>query len=172
MSRLSDITNLAIATLLGYRTISKAGLAIGTTTSGINTTGTLSFLNNGVLLTKAALTSQSIVPTVGLNYTAPAGTTFYVSLGLDALGNVGVVQGSYAGQMLSQNPALGVGISQVGASFVGDGSMPDVPAGFTIFGIVKIVNATNPFILGTTLLGAAGVTATYFDVAVLPAGKL
>jgi len=31
----------------------------------------------------------------------------------------------------------------------------------TIFGVLSIANTTNPFIPGTTLLGAAGVTATY-----------
>ena len=37
------------------------------------------------------------------------------------------------------------------------------PAGTVIVGIVDITNTTNPFIPGTTLLGAAGVTAAYHD---------
>lgn len=177
--RLSDVTNQAIQGLIGFRSVAKAALAIGTVTSGINT-GAMTYVNNGVFLTKGALTSQSIVPTTGLSYNLPAGInpatglnyTMYVTLGLDGLGNVVVLQGTYAGQVFSTNPSVGVGVSQAGTSYVGDGSIPDVPAGVTPFGVVKIVNATNPFILGTTLLGAAGVTALFFDVAVLPIGKL
>lgn len=37
------------------------------------------------------------------------------------------------------------------------------PTGIAIVGILSISNVTNPFIPGTTLLGAAGVTATYVD---------
>jgi len=33
--------------------------------------------------------------------------------------------------------------------------------GKTVVGVCEVVNATNPFIPGTTLLGAAGVTTTY-----------
>jgi hypothetical protein len=37
------------------------------------------------------------------------------------------------------------------------------PAGTVIVGILSIANTTNPFIPGTTLLSAAGVTDTYVD---------
>ena len=37
------------------------------------------------------------------------------------------------------------------------------PNGTVIVGILNIANTTNPFIPATTLLGAAGVTATYVD---------
>lgn len=37
------------------------------------------------------------------------------------------------------------------------------PDGTVICGVLSIVNATNPFIPGTTLLNAAGVTDTYID---------
>lgn len=40
--------------------------------------------------------------------------------------------------------------------------------GLSEIGIIKIVNATNPFIPGTTPLNAVGVTATYFDCAMTP----
>lgn len=41
---------------------------------------------------------------------------------------------------------------------------PSSPAiGTVIVGVLSIVNATNVFTPGTTLLGAAGVTATYID---------
>ena len=39
--------------------------------------------------------------------------------------------------------------------------LPAIPASKAVFGVLNVVNATNPFIPGTTLLGAAGVTATY-----------
>ena len=37
------------------------------------------------------------------------------------------------------------------------------PTGTAIVGILSVANTTNPFVPGTTLLGAAGVTATYVD---------
>ncbi len=52
---------------------------------------------------------------------------------------------------------------------VGDGDIPDEPAGYTAIGAIKVVTAAETtFTPGTTLLDAAGITATYFDVAVLP----
>lgn len=173
MNRLSDVTNQAIQNLLGYRNVTKGTLAINVGGAAtIKNTGAINYVNNGVLLQKAALAAQSIVPTVGLSYSLPAGKTCYFSIGYDGSGNVSVTQGSYAGQTLNGNPAVGIGISQLGATWVGDGTIPDLPAGVTPIGVIKIVNVTNPFIAGTTALDAAGVTATYFDVATLPVGVL
>ena len=178
MSRLSDVTNAAIVNLLGFRneTVRAAAvnLAINAATAAtVKTNGALSYTNNGVSLYKAALAAQSIVPTAGLVYVQPVNTTVYYSIGLDAAGVVSVTQGSYVGQMLSQDPTKGVGISQGGTSYVGDGAIPDVPAGVTPIGIIKVVtNGATTFTAGTTALDAAGLTVTYYDVQVMPSGKL
>lgn len=176
--RLSDITNLAIQALLGYRNetqrVAAVNLAInGAGATTVKTNGALSYSNNGTLLYKAALAAQSIAPTTGLSYQQPVNTTVYYTLGLDALGNVTVVQGSYAGQLLSLDPTKGVGVAQAGSNWVGDGSVPDVPAGITPFGVIKVVtNGATTFTPATTALDTAGLTVTYFDIAVMPAGKL
>lgn len=178
MSRLSDVTNAAIRALHGFFNatqktgannlqINAAGAATVKTATAIN------FINNGVALYKAALAAQSIAPNVGNAYVQPASTTVYYTLGLDASGNVIVVQGNYAGQMLNQDPTKGLGQTQMGTSWVGTGDIPDVPDGVTAIGVIKVVtNGATTFTPGTTALDAAGLTVTFFDVANLPSGKL
>lgn len=174
MARLSDITNAAIKKLLGYRNLDLATLAMNAAGAAtVKTTGALNYLVNGVLKTKAALAAQSIAITHGLSYIQPAETTVFYTLGLNAAGTVCVVQGSYAGQKLSTDPTKGVGVSQMGATWVGDGSIPDVPEGYTAIAVLKVTTAAaTTFTAGTTLLDAAGVTVGYHEVAVLPDGTL
>jgi hypothetical protein len=174
MSKLSDLTNKSISDLLGNMTLNKAVLAINAASAAtVKTTSAITFTNNGVLLTKAALAAQSVVATHFMNgkmaVTAsqiqPISSTAYYTLGLDGSGNVCVSQGSVVGQNLSQ--------FQMGVSAVGDGLVPDVPTGFTPFGVIKVVtNGATTFQIGTTALDAAGCTFTFFDVAVMPAGLL
>jgi len=192
MSRLSDVTNAAIQKLIGYATLVKGVLAANAAT--FNTTAIMTFKNNGVLLTKAAITGGSLALDARsfLNYVQPTlavaypdtgsgnllngkvmtGVTVYYTLGLDAAGAIVVIQGSYAGQKLSSDPTKGIGSSQAGAAWVGDGSIPDVPDGVTPFGVFKVVTTTGTFTPGTTSLAAAGVAATAFDISVLPVGLL
>lgn len=174
MSKLSDLTNQVIRDALGNMCYSKITLAINAASAAtVANTGAIIFSNNGVMLTKAALSAQSIVATHFLNgkmaVTAsqiqPVSSTVYYVLGLDGSGTVCVSQGTYAGQNLSQ--------MQMGAHAIGDGSVPDVPAGYTPIGVIKVVtNGSTTFTAGTTALDADGVTATYFDLALMPAGVL
>lgn len=178
MSRLSDVTNIAILNMLGYSNETARGAAVNLAINAagaatIKSNAAFSYVNNGVKCYKAALAAQSIAPSFGLSYIQPINTTVYYTIGLDALGAVCVVQGSYNGQILSLDPTKGVGISQAGANYVGDGSIPDVPAGYTAIGVIKVVtNGAATFNPSVTLLDAAGLTVTYFDVTVLPSGKL
>lgn len=186
MSKLSDLTGQALRDLIGNMAYSKGGLAIGTAPAGINTTAAISYSVNGVLpAAKAAMTSQSITVTHtddgrmvggGITQQAPAvavpfPVTVYYTLGLNAAGAVSVSQGTYAGQLLP--------IGQNGTSYAGDGSVPNAPAGYVPFGVVKVTSIAGAagvlgtaFIPGTTALNAAGITATFFDIAVMPAGLL
>lgn len=178
MSKLSDLTVAALIALIGYANITPAAAAVNLAINAagaatVKTNSALQYLNNGVIKYKAALAAQSIAPTAGQAYVQPVSTTVYYTLGLDAAGAVVVVQGSYDGQKLSLDPSKGLGNSQAGSSWEGDGSIPDVPAGVTPFGVIKVVtNGVATFTPGTTALDAAGVTASYFDVAVLPNGTL
>lgn len=178
MSRVSDLTNAAVAALIAFCNVTPAAAAVNlainaASAATLKTNAALQYVNNGVIKYKAALAAQSIVPTVGLAYVQPINTTAYFTLGLTAAGAVVVVQGSYAGQTLNLDPSKGLGNAQAGTSWTGDGSIPDLPAGVTPIGVLKIVtNGVATFTPGTTALDAAGVTASYFDVAVLPAGLL
>lgn len=169
MSKLSDLSNAAHRALLGNFAVSKAALAVNA--AGFNTTGTLSYVSNGVFKTLAAQTgaSMAVSSASALNYVQPAATTVYYVVCGDAAGAIKVIQGSYAGQKLSMDPTAGVGVSQMGASWVGDGSIPDVPADLTPFGVFKVVTAGSAFTPGTTSM--AGI-ATAFDVCRLPSGNL
>jgi len=180
MSKLSAVTNDAIRNLLGNRVLNRAVLAMDDTAKQhVKTTNAIEFTVNGVIYNKAALNDQSIAVTHGWNgsastgYVQPAGKTVFYVLSLDSGGNVKVTQGNYAGQTLSSNPAVGIGQTVAGATWVGDGSIPDAPAGTTPFGIVKIATAgVATFTAGTTLLDAADVTATVYDITALPNGTL
>lgn len=184
MPRLSDITNNAIKTLLGYKNNTRAVLAINAGSAAtVKTTSAYEYLNNGVLKTKTALSAQSLVPAgymfnwqgnaVSAFYVQPVLTTVYYTLSLNSSGTLCVSQGNYTGQMLTNDPTLGLGNSVAGATWRGDGSMPDVPAGNTAVGIIKVVLANAAtFTPGTTALDATDVTATYTDISVMPDGKL
>ena len=170
MSKISDVTNQALRDLIGNMCLTKITLAAtGGATATLASTGTFTFTNGGLILTHAALAAQSIVPTHSLNgklaVTAarplPTGKTAYFVLGVNAAG-ICVVQGDYAGENLSQY--------NMGTSSMGDGSVPDVPVGYTPIGAMKMVNTSvGDFIAGVTLLNVANLTATYTDLALMPA---
>jgi hypothetical protein len=174
MSALKDISNGIIRTAIGNSTLSKAILAINAGGAAtVKTTTAILYGVDGILYSKAILAAQSIVPTHdaygnpigGANmaaYVQPAGTTAYLLLCLDKLGNVAVVQGSY----LNQSQAFPGDLSKVQ---VGTGQIPFEPAGFTAFGLVKVVTSgAATFTPGTTLLDAANVAATYYDLEYVP----
>lgn len=170
MSRLQDLNQAADRDLLGNMCLSKAGLAIGTVKSGINTANAITYSVGGVIpAAKAAMTSQALTNAysrggkqLGNTYVQPANTTVFYTLSLKADGTVAVTQGTYAGQIL-------VDPTQNGVSTGGDGLVPNAPAGHTPFGVIKVATGATTFTLGTTLLDAANVTATFYDVSVLPA---
>jgi hypothetical protein len=186
MSRLSDVVNAAVKNLLGTYNNTKAVLAInlgGAAT--VKTTSALSVVINGVFAAASALAAQSIAiaagngPGGGGGYVQPFGTTVYYTMGINAAGTFAVKQGTYAGQgaatvmIAAATPIIQSIPGQMGATYVGDGSIPALAAGYCPIGVMKVVtNASTAFTPGTTALDAAGVTATYFDVAMLPDGAL
>jgi len=165
MSRLSDITNAAIKNLLSYvnRTPAPSSATNFLATAGAAATfvnAAVDYICDGIACYKAAVTVNAFTVTEGLAYPLPTGKTCYYTIGLNAAGTYCVMQGSYSGQALT---------GQMGATAVGDGSIPGVPAGYTPVGVLKVVNTSvGDFIIGTTLLNVAGITQTYKDIAVLP----
>lgn len=181
MAKLSDLTNSALVSLLSNFNLVKGVLAInigGAAT--VKSTNAYTYAVNGVQYTKAALAAQAITAThdafgnVAAGYVQPAGVTAYLTLALNAAGTVAVVQGTYAGQKAGSDPAVGVGPAyNQGTSFIGSGAVPDLPAGYAAIGVMKVVTTgAATFTPGTTVLDAANVAVTYFDVSLLPAGLL
>lgn len=173
MSRLSDIQAAAVRKVLGNRCHTKATLAINAGSAAtVKTTGATIFSIDGVLYTKAALSAQSIAVTHRFDgspvsvadpaYVQPAGVTAFYVVALNAAGTVAVVQGSYAGQVIRDGNDLALVLT-------GTGDIPQEPAGYTAIGVIKVATAgAATFTPGTTALDATNVTATYFDVSVLP----
>jgi hypothetical protein len=180
--RLSDVSSAAVRALLGNASLVRGILAINAGGAAtVKTTAALSYTIDGILYAKAALAAQAITVTHGVaaggdpivnagGYVQPINTTVYYTLALNAAGTVAVVQGAYDGQIPTLDPTKGIGsLAAVGTSAVGNGNVPNAPDGYTAIGIIKVVtNGATTFTPGTTLLDAAGLAITYFDVCLLP----
>jgi hypothetical protein len=134
--------------------LSAAGVATATVTSQVKTVNALTYLINGAYKSKAATD----------NFWTLAGTTVVVGgfqkylLLIDAAGAASIQEG-----LQSTVSAASVGWTNVSNVSAWAPLMSILNAGKAIVGVLTIANVTNPFIPGTTLLGAAGVTATYID---------
>lgn len=172
MSTLNESGHAGNRRLIGNQCLSKITLAINAGSAAtIKNTGAIVYAIGGVLYTKTALSAQSFAVTHGpfgaavaagpAAYVQPANTTVFYVVSLDASGNVAVSQGSYLGQTIT----FANDLSKV---WTGNGAIPVEPDNFTAIGVVKIVTGATTFTPGTTALDAANVTATYYDVMVLP----
>lgn len=180
--RLSDVSSAVVRALLGYANLGKSILAINAAGAAtVKTTNALSYTADGLLYSKAALAAQSIAVTHGVaaggdaianvgGYVQPVNTTVYYVLAVNAAGTLAVVQGAYDGQIPTLDPTKGIGsLAAVGTSASGNGNVPNPPDGYTAFGLIKVVtNGATTFTAGTTLLDAAGIAVTFFDVCLLP----
>jgi hypothetical protein len=130
------LNRIVAATLATLPAVARATVA-----SQVKITNATVFMNNGVARAQGA--TDNFWTLTGANLAA--GFFRRYLLLIDAAG-VASVQASTdaATQALCQFTALPA-------------------AGLTIAGILTIQNVTNPFIPGTTLLSAAGVTDTYMD---------
>jgi hypothetical protein len=157
--KLRDAKNADLAALLGYRCMAAGGLRMQGGVSGplYQTQNTITYTADGVIKTKAAAASQNLATNkYGANDATnlPAGKTGYWVIALDAAGNIKNFQS---------------------VRVLPDGSVqhtekiPDVAAGYTPVGVIKVVNASaGNFVPGTTNFDAAGITTTFYDVAMLP----
>lgn len=132
----------------GFMSLTAAGLAEGTNANTFKTVNTLSYLNNGVFKSKAATDNLAF------------------SSGHTALGN-------------SQACLFGVWINAAGNVTTSQGPIdaagepcpvPSAPANnVTLVGLIKVsTSASATFTPNTTDLGAAGVTDSFIDCAVMP----
>ncbi len=134
--------------------------ATATTTSKVKTTNTTQMFINGVVL---SLTGTDNLWTLTGGNLAAGFVRRYLLLwdGTSATTVVTV-----------QQCTADVAIGSSSATALAACRFLEPPAAVGIVGILSIVNTTNPFVPGTTLLGATGVTATYVDgadLSVMPA---
>lgn len=180
MSRLSDAHHEAVRELSGFMCFSAGVLALGGAgLATAKTTATIVYSSNGFLKSKAAVAAIPLAPTHNVfgaangAYPVPELKTCYIVLALDAAGAVKVIQGSYDGHKIVQDPAKGMGAAaNMGTTFGGRSRVPDVPDGLTAFGLIKVTTGAGvTFTPGVTALDAAGLTVVYSDVSVLPVGQ-
>ena len=168
--------NIAVG---GNISLTAAGTALSTNTLGVKTVNTLTYLNDGMFKSKAGTDNLTLTaaPASFLTYqtplqygNVPVGYTVFVLCMFDLSGNFV----SYMGiPRLTADITNNLGAAQMPfpQQLYGANVNP-MNSGYTPFALVKIVNATNVFIPGTTALNATGVTATFQDIAALPASPL
>ena len=144
MASLKNAFSVAVRELCGFVCLTACTLAINAASAAtFKTTGTTTYTNDGKFKTKAALSAQAFAPVSGTHAGLAIGQTGYYVVALDGSGTV--------------------------KTFEGVGYLPDVDAGYTAIGIIKVVAVSAAFVPGTTALDNAGLTVTYTDVMVLPA---
>lgn len=161
MSKLNHLGSRA-ARMFGNVCLSRPVLAIGTSKAAVNTTAAAVFAIDGIIRNKAAMTSEVLVSGGAPFKVQPVNTTVYYVLALNAAGTVHCFQGTYAGEEI---------LSPTGMSLRGDGSVPDIPDGYAPFGMIKVVTGSAAFTPATTLLDAANITFTFYDLMCLPASN-
>lgn len=173
MSNLSDVHATAVRNVAGSQCNSKITLAINAASAAtVKSTGATVYSIGGVYYTVAAMAAQAITITHRSNgaavttsdpaYVQPAETTVIYVLAYNSSGTLAVVQGSYAGQVITFADDKSLRLT-------GTGGVPTLPAGYVPVGAIKVVTAAaTTFTPATTALDAAGVTATYYDLKLLP----
>jgi hypothetical protein len=161
MATLRDSGQETARELHGYRNMTAAVLAINAASAAtFKTTNAYVYLSDGLFKAKTALAAQAF--TAGHAVQA-IGQTMYYAVGLDSAGAVTTYQGAPA-SAAAISAALANGQSATSVP----GSVPDVPNGITAVGLIKVVTTSAAFTPGTTALDAAGITVTFYDIALLP----
>ena len=136
----------------GFQSLTAAGLAEGTNANTYKTAATLAYTINGVFKSKGATDNIAMTATAG---TVPPSSAALYAVWIDTNGNFSNTRGP-----------------------VVDAADPcPVPVqtalNVALVGLIKVVtNASTTFTPGTTDLGNAGVTDTYFDCSVMPGAAL
>lgn len=131
----------------------KAGLTIGTTNTTYRIVNTTPYAIDGKLYSKSAQDNIAFSAASGSLANLSAGQACALAVLLDSAGNAKVAQGP---------------IVEAGAAC----PVPGAPAGYAIIGAIKIVANSAAFTFGSTALNAAGISASYFDLASHPGSAL
>lgn len=155
--------------------LASGALAAGTTAGTIKTTVAVPYALDGRFYSKA------ITDNIAISY---AGPTVYQA----AAGGVQSVNGGFSGGVNGSTRIYGLFLDASGAVSILPGQIvdsaelaagrvalqwPDAPIGVCPFGALRIaLTAGTAFTPGTTSLAASGVTATFYNLADMPANPL
>ena len=136
----------------GFVSLTSAGLAEGTNANTYKTTNTLTFTINGVFKSKAG--TDNVAMTSGIGTVPPSSAALY-AVWIDTDGTFSNTRGPV----------------------VASGDPCPVPtqttANVALVGLIKVVtDESTTFTPGSTDLGNAGVTDTYFNCSVMPGASL
>lgn len=140
MITVKSLVSAVMRFLIGTRAFTSGAIAIGTTKSKVKTAAAINFCIDGIMYLKAA--TDDLFVFTDLTVQAD-GTTKYYLLCLNAAGSALVVTGTAT-------------------------ALPTCPDGYCPVGYLKIVCDGAAFTPATTLLDAAGVTATYVNLSTMP----
>ena len=150
----AELANL-IGALHLSQALTAAGGATATVTSQVKTVNTLTYLINGAFKSKGA--TDNFWTLAGT--TVAAGSFQKYLLLIDAAGAATIQEG-----LQSNVSAALVGWTNVSSLSVWAALLSVLNASKAVAGVLTVAtDATHTFIPGTTLLGAAGITATYQD---------
>lgn len=135
--------------------LNSGALAIGSTTSQIAIATAVNYVFRGVFGQRATAATIAYPANSGSYTNLAAGQACTFLIVIDPA-NSNAVSGI-------QGPIVNVGDSCPVAA---------VPENRVAIGAIKVSNVTNPFIPGTTALGAAGVTTTYYNLMTHPGYSL
>lgn len=183
MASLANINNVALQSVLGTACLTKAVLAItsGGSCATYETGAAVNYIIDGRYYVQSAVITAG---TFSTGHTALAsGEKCFFALCIDAAGNVTTVQGpifkaatvngvscyvdkyfNTAAVQSDTNPYPSSGrVFTVTGEF-----LPEVSSSVVPFGLIKIEGVFTP---NTTNLDDAGITATYYDLMVLPSAE-
>lgn len=147
---LGDVVHRTLRVLLGNRCFTKAGLAVGETTTKMQNANTVEYCIDGVSYSKAHTDDLFAFSTVTVQ---PISTTCYYVACLNAAGDGSIVNGT---------PVSTAAITAGTAAAV----LPAIADTLVAVGVVKIVTSSGgTFTPGTSNVATAGaITATFFDL--------
>lgn len=135
----------------GYLSFSSAALAEGTNANTFKTTATLTYTANGVFASKGA--TDNLAFSSGATV-VPASSACLFAVWINASGTVTTTQG----------PIVGA---------AEDCPVPTTVGGLTLVGLIRVVtDGSTTFTAGSTDLGAAGITDTYYNCSVMPGAAI
>lgn len=154
--------------------LNSGALAAGTNSGTVKTTVAISYLVDGQFYSKAITDNMSVAYTGPSVYQAPTG--------------VGSVNGAFTGGSNGSTRLYLLCLSTAGALSIVPGKIvdtadlaagrvsldfPDVPPNLCPIGAMRVaLTASTTYVPGTTALAAAGVTASFLNLATVPANPL